>query len=212
MTHYLLAVHGPAEMEEYGSYGSKEEMEEAFAATGAFNDKLRADGYWVFAGGLQSASTATVVDGQGETPVMTDGPYLETKEVIGGFWVIDAPDLDVALKLAAEGSKACRGKVEVRARPTEPVDDTTPPRARRVCWRGVSVGRASKRGGRAGGRGGGCCWGGGGERATTGARRGGCRGWSGCGGGVVARWRAGGFASGRGRPLVQRMTRRAPER
>ena len=95
MTHYLLAVHGPAEMDEFGSYGSKEEMEEAFAATGAFNDKLHADGYWVFAGGLQPASTATVVDGQGETPVMTDGPYLETKEVIGGFWVIDAPDLDV---------------------------------------------------------------------------------------------------------------------
>jgi hypothetical protein len=114
MTHYLLSVHGPAEMEEFGNYGSKEKMEEAFAATGAFNDKLQADGYWVFAGGLQSASTATVVDGQGETPVMTDGPYLETKEVIGGFWVIDAPDLDVALRLAAEGSKACRGKVEVR--------------------------------------------------------------------------------------------------
>jgi hypothetical protein len=114
MTHYLLAVHGPAEMDEYGTYGSKEEMEEAFAATGAFNDQLHADGYWVFAGGLQSASTATVVDGQGETPVMTDGPYLETKEVMGGFWVIDAPDLDVALKLAAEGSKACRAKVEVR--------------------------------------------------------------------------------------------------
>src|SRR3954470_13849231 len=81
MTHYLLAVHGPAEMDEFGSYGSKEEMEAAFAATGAFNDKLRADGYWVFAGGLQPASTATVVDGQGESPVMTDGPYLETKEV-----------------------------------------------------------------------------------------------------------------------------------
>jgi hypothetical protein len=114
MTHYLLSVHGPAERDEFGSYGSKEEMEEAFAATGVFNDKLQADGYWVFAGGLLSASTATVVDGQGETPVMTDGPYLETKEVIGGFWVIDAPDLDVALRLAAEGSKACRGKVEVR--------------------------------------------------------------------------------------------------
>ncbi len=114
MTHYLLAVHGPAEMDEFGSYGSKEEMEEAFAATGVFNDKLQADGYWVFAGGLQSASTATVVDGQGEKPVVTDGPYLETKEVIGGFWVIDAPDLDVALKLAAEASQACRAKVEVR--------------------------------------------------------------------------------------------------
>lgn len=114
MTHYLLAVHGPAEMNEFGSYGSQQEMEEAFAATGAFNDQLRADGYWVFAGGLEPASTATVVDGQGETPVVTDGPYLETKEVLGGFWVIDAPDLDVALRLAAEGSKACRGKVEVR--------------------------------------------------------------------------------------------------
>ena len=114
MTHYLLSVHGHAERDEFGDYGSREAMEEAFAATGAFNDKLHVDGYWVFAGGLQAASTATVVDGQGETPVMTDGPYLETKEVIGGFWVIDAPDLDVALKLAAEGSKACRGKVEVR--------------------------------------------------------------------------------------------------
>ncbi len=114
MTHYLLTVHGPAERNEFGGYGSKQEMEEAFAATGVFNDTLHADGYWVFAGGLQPASTATVVDGQGDTPVLTDGPYLETKEVIGGFWVIDAPDLDVALKLAAQGSKACRGKVEVR--------------------------------------------------------------------------------------------------
>jgi hypothetical protein len=114
MTHYLLAVHGPAETTEFGNYGSKEEMEEAFAATGAFNDKLHAQGYWVFAGGLQPASTATVVDGRGDAPVMTDGPYLESKEVIGGFWVIDAPDLDIALKLAAEGSKACGGKVEVR--------------------------------------------------------------------------------------------------
>ena len=114
MTHYLLAVHGPAEREEFGSYDSKEEMEEAMAATNVFNQKLQADGYWVFAGGLLAASTATVVDGRGETPVMTDGPYLETKEVIGGFWVIDAPDLDVALKLATEGSRACGGKVEVR--------------------------------------------------------------------------------------------------
>ena len=114
MTHYLLSVHGPAEMGEYGNYGSKEAMEAAFAATDVFNQQLKTDGYWVFAGGLSRASTATVVDGTGEAPVMTDGPYLETKEVIGGFWVIDAPDLDVALKLAAAGSKACGGKVEVR--------------------------------------------------------------------------------------------------
>ncbi|MDT7570742.1 MAG: hypothetical protein QOE05_916 [Actinomycetota bacterium] len=114
MTHYLLSVHGPVERGDYGNYGSKEDMEQAFADTGAFNEQLKSDGYWVFAGGLESATTATVVDGVGEAPVMTDGPYLESKEVIGGFWVIDAPDLDVALRLAAEGSKACRGKVEVR--------------------------------------------------------------------------------------------------
>jgi hypothetical protein len=115
MTHYMLTVHGPAEVEgEFGGYASKEEMEESFAATGVFNEKLKTDGYWVFAGGLAPASTATVVDGQGEKTLTTDGPYLETKEVIGGVWVIDAPDLDVALKLAAEGSKACRGEVEVR--------------------------------------------------------------------------------------------------
>ena len=114
MTHYLMSVHGPVERDEFGNYGSKEEMEAAFAATGAFNDRLKAQGYWVFAGGLQPGTTATVVDGRGDSPLMTDGPYLETKEVMGGFWVIEAPDLDVALTLAAEGSKACRGKVEVR--------------------------------------------------------------------------------------------------
>lgn len=114
MTHYLLSVMGPADVDEFGSYSSTEEMEEAMAATGVFNERLRAGGYWVFAGGLESVATATVVQGQGDTPVLTDGPYLETKEVLGGFWVIDAPDLDVALALAAEGSKACRGTVEVR--------------------------------------------------------------------------------------------------
>lgn len=114
MAHYLLAVHSPAEMHEFGNYDSKKEMERALSATDAFNDTLRAGGYWIFAGGLQPVSRATVVDGLGDTPVMTDGPYLKAKEVIGGFWIIDAPDLDVALKLAAAGSKACRGKVEVR--------------------------------------------------------------------------------------------------
>lgn len=114
MTQYLLSVHGPADREEFGGYGSKEEMEQAFADTGRFNEELQERGHWVFAGGLKEASTATVVDGQGDAPVLTDGPYLETKEVIGGFWIIDVPDLDLALKLAAEGSKACRGKVEVR--------------------------------------------------------------------------------------------------
>ncbi len=115
MTHYLMAVHGPVERTELGGYGSQEEMEQAFADTGAFNERLQAEGYWVFAGGLETATAAKVVDGQGGTPVVTDGPYLESKELLGGFWIIDAPDLDTALRLAADGSKACRGEVEVRA-------------------------------------------------------------------------------------------------
>jgi hypothetical protein len=84
------------------------------AATGAFNDRLQAEGYFVFAGGLASPSTATVIDNRGEEPVFTDGPFLESKEYFGGFWIIEAPDLDVALKLAVEGSKYCNRRIEVR--------------------------------------------------------------------------------------------------
>ena len=80
----------------------------------AFNAGLQADGHWVFAGGLGGPSTATVIDGRGEEALFTDGPFVESKEYLGGFWVIEAADLDVALKLAAEGSKACNRKVEVR--------------------------------------------------------------------------------------------------
>ena len=84
------------------------------AAITAFNERLRAEGYWVFAGGLASPSTATVIDNRGEEPVFTDGPFLESKEYVGGFWIINAPDLDVALGLAAQGSTCCNRKVEVR--------------------------------------------------------------------------------------------------
>ncbi len=116
MTQYLMTVHGPKVPEdEFGGYGSQEAMDEAMATTGAFNEQLREDGYWVFAGGLAPATTAQVVDGQSGSPVVTDGPYLESKELIGGFWIIEAPDADTALRLAAEASEACRGKVELRA-------------------------------------------------------------------------------------------------
>ena len=84
------------------------------AAIDAFNERLQADGHWVFAGGLGVPDNATVIDNRGEEPVVTDGPFVESKEYLAGFWIIEAPDLDVALRLAAEGSKACRGKVEVR--------------------------------------------------------------------------------------------------
>jgi hypothetical protein len=84
------------------------------AAIDAFNDRLMAQGHWVFAGGLGAPGTATVVDNRGGEPLFTDGPFVESKEYLAGFWIIEAPDLDVALKLAAEGSKHCNRKVEVR--------------------------------------------------------------------------------------------------
>jgi hypothetical protein len=84
------------------------------AAIDVFNAKLQTEGRWVFAGGLGAPDTATVIDSRGPEPIVTDGPFVETKEYLAGFWIIDAPDLDVALELATEGSKACNRKVEVR--------------------------------------------------------------------------------------------------
>lgn len=101
---YLLSVISSGELATPG------EME----AIDAFNDGLRDRGYWVYANGLADPSTATVVDGRGEAPIFTDGPFLETKEFLAGFWIIEAPDADVALKLAAQGSKVCNRKVELR--------------------------------------------------------------------------------------------------
>ena len=84
------------------------------AAIDVFNDRLQAEGYWVFAGGLGWPGTATVIDNRGAEALFTDGPFVESKEYLAGFWIIEAADLDVALKLATEGSKACNRKVEVR--------------------------------------------------------------------------------------------------
>jgi hypothetical protein len=84
------------------------------AAIDVFNDRLQTEGQWVFAGGLGAPSTATVIDNRGAEALVTDGPFLESKEFIIGFWIIEAPDLDMALTLATEGSKACNRKVEVR--------------------------------------------------------------------------------------------------
>jgi hypothetical protein len=84
------------------------------AAIDEFNEGLQAQGHWVFAGGLELPSTATVIDNRGGEALFTDGPFLESKEYLIGFWIIEAPDLDVALKLAAGGSKACNRKLEVR--------------------------------------------------------------------------------------------------
>src|SRR5271155_472729 len=84
------------------------------AAIDVFNDRLQAEGHWVFAGGLGSPTSAPVVDNRGEEAMFTDGPFVESKEYLVGFWIMEAADLDVALKLATEGSKACNRKIEVR--------------------------------------------------------------------------------------------------
>lgn len=84
------------------------------AAVDAFNARLRAEGHWVFAGGLGAPDPATVIDNRGDAPVFTDGPFVESKEHIAGFWIIATPDRAMALALAAEGSRACNRKVEVR--------------------------------------------------------------------------------------------------
>jgi hypothetical protein len=117
MTQYLLSVWMTEGVE---PYATKDEMEQAFADVDKFNQEIQASGHWVFAGGLHPANTATVVradkgaGGEVSSVVTTDGPFAETKEQIGGFWVIEAKDLDEALAIAARGSAACKGAVEVR--------------------------------------------------------------------------------------------------
>ena len=105
MAQYLVSV-----LDDQARRATAEEM----AAIDVFNQQLQADGHWVFAGGLASPSSATVVDGRDGQPVFTDGPYLESKEFIIGFWIVEAPHLDLALRLAAEGSKSCNRRVELR--------------------------------------------------------------------------------------------------
>jgi hypothetical protein len=105
MAQYLMSV-----LDDTSNSATEEEM----VAIRAYNTRLKAEGHWVFAGGLASPTTATVVDGRGGEALFTDGPYLESKEFVGGFWIIEAPDLDVALRLAAEGSKHCNRRVELR--------------------------------------------------------------------------------------------------
>jgi len=105
MAQYLMSV-----LNESDDLATADEM----AAIDAFNEQLKVDGQWVFAGGLGSPGAATVVDGRGGEPVFTDGPYLESKEHIVGFWIIEAPHLDVALRLAAGGSRACNRRIELR--------------------------------------------------------------------------------------------------
>jgi len=117
MTQYLLSVwHSP----DNPIPDDPAVMQKAFEQVDAFNAEIQAQGIWVFGGGLHDPSSATVVRATEGDPVMTDGPFAETKEQIGGFWIIEAPDLDAALALAVRASAACMGPVEVRPFQDEP--------------------------------------------------------------------------------------------
>jgi hypothetical protein len=117
MTQYLLAVHNDPDNP---PYSSDEQMQQAFDQVSALNDELQAKGLWVFGGGLTEASSATVVRAHEGEVIMTDGPFVETKEQLGGFWVIEAPDLDAAIAWATKASVACMNPVEVRPFQDEP--------------------------------------------------------------------------------------------
>jgi hypothetical protein len=112
--HFQLAViddvtrHSDAQLET-GTATPEED-----AAIDVFNEQLQANGHWVFAAGLGAPSAATVVDNRGGEPLLTDGPFVESKEFVAGLWIVEATDLDQALELATAGSKACNRKVEVR--------------------------------------------------------------------------------------------------
>jgi hypothetical protein len=106
---YLISVIDDTASIETNSPDSGTPAEQA--AIDVFNDRLQAEGHWVFAGGL---GMPTVIDNRAGQAMVTDGPFVETKEYVAGFWIIEAADFDVALKLATEGSKACNRRVEVR--------------------------------------------------------------------------------------------------
>ena len=111
MTQYMLSV---IHAEEGPDWVGEVDMQEVFEKVDAFNKGLMSNGSWVFGGGLEPPSSATVVDATGKDTLVTDGPYAETKEQLGGFWVVEAPDLDAALEIGKKASAACLGAVEVR--------------------------------------------------------------------------------------------------
>ena len=116
MAQYLLSVWHD---EEYVVDFSGEDMQRIGAQVGALNEELAAAGAEVFGGGLQPASSATVLRSNNGSVSMTDGPYAETKEQMGGFWVIEAADLDRALDWARQAAAACEGPVELRPMQSE---------------------------------------------------------------------------------------------
>jgi hypothetical protein len=112
MPHYQLSV---CHDDDYGNIDFEDPaVARTVEQVSTLNDKMRNDGAWVFGGGLQPASSATVVRAAAVGVSMTDGPFAETKEQMGGFWVIEAADFDGALDWAAQATVACEQPIEVR--------------------------------------------------------------------------------------------------
>jgi len=109
MKQYLLAVYQPD-----GDPAPDVDLERIGRDLEAVNAEMKAAGAWVFANGLHPASTATVVRVKDGDPLVTDGPYLEGKEHLGGFTIVNAPDLDAALRWAGKLARATTLPVEVR--------------------------------------------------------------------------------------------------
>jgi hypothetical protein len=110
MTKYMLTVHGTVDDPEIDPVT----LQSMFEDVDRVNKRMEDAGIWVFGGGLEPIDVSTTVDNTGTAPIVTDGPFAESKEWVGGFWILDLPDLDAALQWATEASKACGGKVEVR--------------------------------------------------------------------------------------------------
>jgi hypothetical protein len=109
MPHYLLSNVIPS-----GQSIEPEQLERIMVEVTAVTNRMQAEGVWVFALGLSEPSSATVVRRGASGIVLADGPFAETKEYVGGFTVIDVPDLDVALEWARRNSEATQLDIEVR--------------------------------------------------------------------------------------------------
>ncbi len=109
MKQYLLSIYQPD-----GELPASEVLETIAGEARAVEEEMRAAGAWVFSGGLHAASTATVLNPRSEAMPMTDGPYVEGKEHIGGFTIVDVPDLDAALDWGGRFARAIGLPIEVR--------------------------------------------------------------------------------------------------
>jgi hypothetical protein len=112
MAQYMLSLHNVEG--EVGESMTDEEMQAYWKEMQALNEEIRAAGAWVFGGALHEPDTATVVRVSEGEVLTTDGPFAESKEHLGGFYIIEAEDLDAALAWASKTTAAVRKPIEVR--------------------------------------------------------------------------------------------------